>query len=88
MTASQNKYDLFRVDVGDTERDAPEIIEHIRQNSTLSIVNIAPGRSDGHPGRIRLELFLQTGTADAEAVRQDLDSYAGCMYQTESVELG
>ena len=87
MNTPQGKYDLFMVAVGDTDRGVPEIIEHIRQYSGLAIVDIAAGRPDAAVGRVQLEIFLQPGSADAEAVRKDLDSYAGCMYQTESVEM-
>jgi hypothetical protein len=87
LTSPQGKYDLFMVSVGDTERDVTEIIEHVRQNSALPIVDIAAGNSAGRPGQVQLEICLQPGAADAEDVRIDLDSYAGCMYQLESVEI-
>ncbi|MDR3563328.1 MAG: hypothetical protein P4N59_18105 [Negativicutes bacterium] len=85
MTNQQNR-EGFKVKIGNTERPAADIISHIRANSSLPVLGIAAGSAPSAFGQVQLELYLTPGAAGEEAVKKDLNSYGGCMYQVETVE--
>lgn len=82
---SESAADMFRVILGNTDRDGAAIISHLRRHvPALAGAHVEAAGSGA--GQVALKMSLPAGRLDRDGLRQVLDDAGGCMFQVEAVE--
>lgn len=81
------KYDVFQVQVGNTDRNIDEIVASMN-GSKLPIIDIKALTKDSqhrHSQDVLLAVYVPPTTFNEEELKYKLNEYGGCMYQVVSV---